>query len=202
MKTKEYIQKSNSQALQDIFALYSNQFSTNGYFVDLGCNEPIKFNNTALLESIGWSGFLVDYMPFLVEQCKNIRKNPVVQANLIEKDITELLDNFNSPKIIDYLSLDLDYGAAWDCIKKWNFNKYKIKSLTFEHDYYDGGIELRNNSRDFLTKNGLLLICSNVTIYGGKSFEDWYVDPTLVPKEIYEPIICDNTEYNNIFTKI
>ena len=101
------------------------------------------------------------------------------------------------------LSLDLDYGSAWECIKRWDFSKYKIKAITFEHDYYDGqsGVNLRRDSREFLKQNGMLMVCSDVTISNGKSFEDWHVNPDLVPKENYESIMAANREYSDIFKK-
>ena len=32
----------------------------NGIYIDVGCNHPIKFNNTYLLYKRGWSGINID----------------------------------------------------------------------------------------------------------------------------------------------
>lgn len=202
MNAKKFLIKSHSQAMQDIFALVINECRTNGYFVDLGCNEPDICNNSFLLEKIGWKGFLVDYDINLVNKCNSIRKNPAFFANLIEESITKILNENNSPEIIEYVSIDLDNGAALDCIKQWDFSKYKIKALTFEHDSYLGGEAMKQESRDLLIKNGMELVCSDVTIFNGKSFEDWYVNPSLVNENIYSHIRCSGLEYSAIFNRL
>jgi hypothetical protein len=202
MNLKEAIRKSNSQALQDVFALYINNFNSIGYFVDLGSNEPFAGNNSALLELHGWEGIMVDYVDYLVLKCSTERKNKSIQANLVSKNLTELLDENNCPEIIDYLSMDLDYGAAIKSIKTFDFNKRKIKCMTFEHDAYADGPEMAEESRNFLTNMGLKIICKDVTVLDGKAFEDWYINPDLVNKEIYEKIICENIEFNKIFSKL
>ena len=33
----------------------------NGFYVDIGCNHPVKFNNTYLLHKRGWSGINIDF---------------------------------------------------------------------------------------------------------------------------------------------
>jgi hypothetical protein len=195
-------EKSNSQAMQDIFALYINKFRNFGYFVDLGCNEPINGNNSAILEQIGWSGILVDYMDHLVSKCSTYRKNKVICADLKSKNLTELLDENNAPEIIDYLSMDLDHGAAFPSISTFDFAKRKIRCMTFEHDSYADGPEMAEKSRKFLTEAGLKIICKNVTVLNGKAFEDWYVDPALVEENIYKRILSENIEFNEIIAKI
>lgn len=188
-----------SQASQDLFALYINNFKEDGYFLDLGCNQPFEGNNSALLESLGWKGILIDYQQFFVDFCLSKRKNKVLNADLIQTNITDILIENNAPNIIDYVSIDLDNHAALSCIQNLNFDKFKIKCMTFEHDAYSLGDEMRSISREFLLSKGLKIICKDVTIYNGKQFEDWYVDPELVEKDIYLPIMCENTEFNKIF---
>jgi hypothetical protein len=197
-----FLSKSLSQARQDIYALYINDFSPNGYFVDLGSNEPFRGNNSALLENIGWNGFMVDYNQGLVDQCNLYRKNPAVWEDLTKTSLTDLFERFKTPEIIDYLSMDLDNNAAFPSIQSFDFTKYKIKAMTFEHDSYLNGDEMRNASRDFLQGKGLKIICSDVSIFGGKSFEDWYVNPDLVSSDIWEKIVCDKTEFTDIFNKV
>ena len=193
---------SYSQASQDIFAIYINQFKTNGYFVDLGCNEPFVGSNSATLEEMGWTGILVDYQQSLVDKCNSIRKNKAICADLVKTNITDILIENNAPEIIDYLSMDLDDEAALPCIKNFNFDKFKIKCMTFEHDEYLRGDGMKNASREFLESKGLKPVCKDVTIFNGKSFEDWYVNPELVSEEIYKKIECERVEHSDIFKKL
>jgi len=196
-KLKDF--KSYSQAYQDWFALYMNEFKTDGYFLDLGCNQPFEGNNSALLESLGWKGILIDYQKSFVDLCSSQRKNKVLNIDLVQTNITDLLIENDAPNVIDYISIDLDNNAALSCIKNLNFDKFTIKCITFEHDAYALGDEMRKASREFLLSKGLIIACKDVTIFNGKQFEDWYVNPDLVDENIYKPIICENIEYDNIF---
>jgi hypothetical protein len=198
------LNSSNAQALQDVFADYINQYSNSGYFLDLGANLPVLCNNSINFERKGWSGLLVDYNQELVNICSNERSNKCICANLITTSLNDLMVENNSPEIIDYVSLDLDYCAALTCIKSFDFSKFKIKCMTFEHDAYADAmhIDMRSESREFLQKMGLKLVCKDVSIFGGKPFEDWYVNPELVEESIYSSLICENKEYNTIFSHL
>ena len=51
-----------SQTHQDLFVLYMNRKKTNGTFLEIGSNHPIKNNNTYLLESeYQWKGIMIEY---------------------------------------------------------------------------------------------------------------------------------------------
>jgi hypothetical protein len=194
--------KSNSQAGQDIFAYYINNYNNNGFFLDLGCNEPFAGNNTALLESKGWSGILIDYNLNLVNMCRNQRRNTVLLADLKNENLSSILDNNQAPNIIDYISMDLDFDIALDSIKTFDFTKRKIKCMTFEHDFYSTKSSMKDESRKFLQSVGLTIVCKDVQVFRGSSFEDWYIDSNLVDKNIYEHILSDNLYYSEIIEKI
>jgi FkbM family methyltransferase len=44
-----------------------------GYYVDVGCNEPIRWSNTFLFYLHGWNGLLVDGNRDLIEACRRER---------------------------------------------------------------------------------------------------------------------------------
>jgi FkbM family methyltransferase len=46
-----------------------------GFYVDVGCNDPIRWSNTYLFYLHGWSGLLLDGNQQLVDQCR--RRRPV-----------------------------------------------------------------------------------------------------------------------------
>jgi FkbM family methyltransferase len=79
--------------------------------------------------------------------------------------LMDLLIKYKAPRIIDYLSIDTE-GAEYDILKKFNFNKYKIKIITIEHNY--------NKNRDkiyhLLKKNNYCRKFSGISDY-----DDWYV---------------------------
>lgn len=44
-----------------------------GFFLDIGANDPIKINNTYLLEKHGWKGFAFEPIAALAEKWKDVR---------------------------------------------------------------------------------------------------------------------------------
>jgi hypothetical protein len=163
--------KSYSQAGQDIFAIQSNNNKKNGYFIDIGCQDPIFINNTFLLEEHGWCGLsfdIEDYSSRYSEQ----RKTKFIQCDALEFDFEKCFEENNVPFNIDYLSLDIDTGT-YDCLLKLPLNKYTFNSITIEHDAYYYGSDTKFKIKNYLENNGYVLHQSDIT-YGGNSFEDWY----------------------------
>lgn len=78
-----------SQAQQDLFAYYL--CGSNGYFLDLGCSNPIEINNTYLLENNGWKGLLFDIDADFISKCQKIRKNPAFLVDLRIDNIQDIL---------------------------------------------------------------------------------------------------------------
>jgi hypothetical protein len=164
----------------------------------LGCNEPVKYNNTALLEQMGWKGILVDYDASLVNTCSQNRTNPCICVDLVKHNICDILKQSSAPNVIDYVSLDLDNGASLTCLENFDFKSFKVRCITFEHDAYTGDEHMRERSREIFRNNGLKLICKDVKVLDDKEFEDWYVDPTLVDESIYSPIMCESMHHEDI----
>lgn len=195
--------KTHSQAGQDWFALYCNNFNNRGYFVDLGCNTFRDGNNTFLLETeFNWRGILVDYVPALVQECNENRSNPAIRADLTTRSVTSILDEYDAPHLLSYVSLDLDgEESRIICLKNIDPEKYKMRCLTFETDAYTFGDNMRNQARDYLSNLGYELICGDVH-YTGLRFEDWYVLPELVDMELMKKLKCDGLEYTEILQRM
>ena len=84
--------------------------------------------------------------------------------------------------VIDYLSIDCDPGfQSLAVLKRVLLTDYKFRVITFEHECYSEGPEVKNASREFLNALGYQLVVSNVSHLGLSSdYEDWWVYPTLV----------------------
>lgn len=188
--------QSNSQSGQDI--LVSKLLNPNkGFFVDVGCWKPIELNNTLLLEKNGWKGVSIDILDMSNEW--SIRKTKFIQGNALEIDYTKLLNQNNAPKIIDYLTVDVEGdGYRYLALKKVLESDRVFKLITVEHDLYRGYEESEANpQRQLLTELGYLLICKNVTC-SGNPFEDWWINPKYVDSNLYSKIICENKEFSEI----
>lgn len=65
----------------------------------------------------------------------------------------DFLNKFETPKVIDYLSVDTE-GSEYDILKKFfeeNNGEYKFKAVTVEHNY---NVEKRDNIHKLMTENG------------------------------------------------
>ena len=79
--------------------------------------------------------------------------------------LEDLLEKYNAPKLIDYLSIDTE-GSEYTILNNFKFNKYRFKIITVEHNY----TEKRNAIYNLLTKKGYTRKYEDVS-----GFDDWYV---------------------------
>lgn len=177
------------QAHQDKYVLNVLKEKRNGFFLEIGSNDPVFINNTYLLESqYDWRGIMVEYCPRFLQSYKEKRPNSThVIQNAITIDYKKLLEDNNAPTNIDYLQIDLEVenGSTIDALIKMDneiFDKYKFATITFEHDNYcDNYLDVRGRSREIFAKRGYYRVFDD--IYNNSPelvYEDWYVHPDLV----------------------
>ncbi len=79
--------------------------------------------------------------------------------------LSDLLDKYNAPNEIDYLSIDTE-GSEFEILNNFNFDKYQFRVITCEHN--------RTNARDkihtLLSKKGYIRKFESLS-----EIEDWYV---------------------------
>jgi hypothetical protein len=198
------MKKTYSDAYQDIFTLklFNNQ---KGFYLDIGCSDGISKNNTYLLECNGWKGISIDNRISEIEQFRLNRKDPCYLVDATEKTlILNILEKENSPKSIDYLSLDID-DSSLACLLNFPHYKYRFKFLTFEHDIYAGRqdcIDRKKQAPPFLESLGYIRIVDNVSL-DGLLYEDWFIDPIYFDIKRFKNIINEsNLSYQDIFERL
>ena len=67
--------KSFSQGSMDLILEHIFKNKNNGFYVDVGCQHPIKNNNTYLLYKRGWSGVNIDLDSVNIELFNFFRRN-------------------------------------------------------------------------------------------------------------------------------
>ena len=140
-----------------------------------------------------------------------------------------LLDDNNFPINMDYLQIDLDVENrstlnVLELLDRTVFDKYTFACVTFEHDIYRGNFfDTREKSRQIFASRGYILAFSDVSIYlsndsmvqimldedesnkpgarnsGNKTFEDWYIHPSLLPNFDFRG---DNLYHSNIVNSL
>jgi FkbM family methyltransferase len=93
----------------------------------------------------------------------NRKKGTKYKVNTIS--LIDLLEKYNAPKIIDYLSIDTE-GSEYEILSSFNFDKYKFKVITCEHNFTSN----RDNIFNLLSKKGYERKFADVS-----QFDDWYV---------------------------
>jgi len=191
---------SYSQAHQDLFVRKMLDFKKGGYYLEIGAAEPKQSNNTYILENEeDWIGLSFDIDQTLVNEFNKQRKNPCVCADATTFDLEKALKNNNFPNQIDYLSLDIDPAeVTYKALENIPHNEFRFSVITYEHDCYTSGSEHMLMSRKFLESLGYVRVVSNVMVCG-RDFEDWYVDPNVIPEAVFKPFISSNIECRDIF---
>ena len=73
-----------------------------GFYLDIGCNDPITYSNTWLLYLKGWKGIAIDANPTLIERYKSTRTRDIAITAVIS-DVEQEVD-FYYPKNSDLTS--------------------------------------------------------------------------------------------------
>lgn len=191
-----------SQSFQDLFVISIMKQKINGYFLEIGSNDPIKHNNTYLLETqYNWNGLMVEYDKSFESSYKQHRPNSIYElADARHVNYRQIMDINNFPINIDYLQIDLDVNnrSTLDTFLLLNdtvFNKYKFATITFEHDIYTGNFfNTQSIAREILQNRGYVLVFPDVSVFwegGYKPFEDWYVHPDLIDMNYVNSIKSD-----------
>ena len=67
------------------------------------------------------------------------------------------------------------------------FDKYRFAVITYEHDHYnDTSKTFRDSSRKYLQERGYELVVGDISADKNSSYEDWWVHPELVSRNIID----------------
>jgi len=196
----------NSDAKQDEFVANLLNFKKDGYCVDIGSHYSQTSNNTFFFQSLGWTSISVEIDSRCNESYSNRKRGVHLNDNALEVNYKEVFEEYEFPKSIDYLSLDVD-TVSLDVLKIIPLNEYRFKVITIEHDAYLYGDKYRNPQRKILEKSKYLFLCSNVYVeqpgYEGKEcpFEDWWIDPSEFDQELIDKIKCESSFPSTIISK-
>ena len=193
----------NAQICQDVF-VDKVLNKTNGFFVDIGAgtgglpaDTPGFYSNTYYFETFkDWKGIAIDHDINWWSRVSPLRSADCICVDLLEVNINEVLDKSNCPTEIDYLSIDVD-DAQMKVFNDFDFDKYKFKVLTLEHNLFQSEADCGQNItvkrkeqivkehghyREVLFKHGYRLLWDNVHLDDYGPVEDWFVDEETFEK--------------------
>lgn len=201
----ETIDVNYSQAYQDMFVLTMLDGKRNGTYLEIGAFSPTFISNTCLLDKkFGWNGISIDINPQTQSQFIGTRNCQFVLQDALTIDYKSLLKGSNMPNQIDYLQIDIEpQSNTLSCLKLLPLNDYRFSVITYETDFYDPSVtreeslKNREESRQILLSHGYEMVVGNIcNVSTNDPFEDWYVDPTVIPSELIQKL-KDSMEYNN-----
>ena len=76
-------------------------------------------------------------------------------------------------------------------------NKNNVGIITFEHEAYRIGDEIKLESEKILNDLGFYMLCENVC-NDGNSFENWYINTNIYDIKDFEYFISNNKEWSEI----
>jgi tetratricopeptide (TPR) repeat protein len=192
-KDADKIEKNFSQSYQDMFVLTMLNGKKNGTYLEIGSADAFYGSNTALLEELGWKGMSLEIQEKEVIEFRKHRKNEVVLCDATKFDYSKLNSH------IDYLQIDCDPATTtFKILTLIPFDTCSFGVITFEHDdYADITRSIKDKSRKYLLDKGYLLVASNISPNDTSSYEDWYVNPKHIDKNIIEVMLDDSEKTKN-----
>lgn len=184
----ENITNNYAQSMQDMFVLSMLDGKKNGVYVEIGADQPRVISNTYLLETeFDWMGVSFEVDGDKVQFFNTMRRNQCICADATKFDYKFLFEERNYPKQIDYLQLDIEPAEqTLNALKALPLDEYRYSVITYETDVYRDGPDSQDEQARILKSHGYQLVAKNV-MNEGNPYEDWWVDPAVVPEERWKP---------------
>ncbi len=168
----------------------------------MGAFDGKEISNTKILESdFDWFGIGIEINIMRSLKYRLMRRNPIINANALSLNYTEIFKRYNFPNRVDYLQIDIEpavnsFHAL--CLMPWS--EYRFSVITFEHDLYasDFNLNYKNWSEQLLRSLGYIQVISNLS-NKNKPFEDWWVDRDVVNQEFIDQNKCTDVNWSELF---
>ena len=105
---EKYSKKSYS--ISNVDLIIDRMFSklNNGFYIDIGCNHPIKYNNTYLLYKRGWNGINIDLDAKSIYEFNKLRpKDYNIKAVISDDERLKEIFYYHDRSAINTLSKEL-----------------------------------------------------------------------------------------------
>jgi len=135
--------KSTAQLHQDLIALMFHEFKSNGYFVEFGATDGVRFSNTHLLEkSYAWNGILAEPGKNWHKSLKSNR-TAKIETKCVWSKSGEILE-FNETEIGELSTIEMFSSGDMHSDQRVSGNRYNVETLSLE-DLLD-----RNQAPNFI----------------------------------------------------
>lgn len=152
---------------------------TSGTFLDVGASFYDNMNNTFFFEKEReWRGVAVEINSIYNDGwLMNRPKSIYINQDALEVDYQNILDKYHFPKVIDYLTVDLDPPeVTYKTFCKIMDTDYQFNVITFEVDYW-GETRFRDTARQMMTDKGYVL--AGEIHHHGKHIDDLFIHSSI-----------------------
>ena len=130
----EQLGNSKSQLRQDLFVLSELDFKVDGYFVEFGATDGIRWSNSYLLESsYNWRGILAEPAK-LWHEALTLNRNAHIEKNCVWSETGKklLFNEVNDPKHLGELSTIDTFSSADQhrMTRSSDNNKYEVSTIS------------------------------------------------------------------------
>lgn len=134
----------------------------------------------------------LEELKFLLKQNNMPYKSVMMKTRTISK----ILDIYNAPYVIDYMSIDIE-GKELDILKTFPFDDYHVNTITVEHNAPHIGEKYRLAIRKVLEDNDFIFVKGNDDIHnwGHDSIEDFYKNKSILVTDPDEGTTVKVTQY-------
>lgn len=189
----ESIERNYSEAYQDMMVLSLHNGKKNGTYVEIGTTNPVDRNNTYLLENnFNWKGICLDTNENVVKEYSEKRTNKCVLKDPTIVDYNKFLNGLMLGDTIDYLQINVE--TAYNVLLSIPFDTKKFGIITFKHNNYNTKNSTQESAQSFLESYGYKLLVNNISMNDHMSYEDWFVHPDIISKDIIAQLETVNSE--------
>ena len=207
---EKYSKKSYSLSNVDLVIQRIFKSKKNGIYIDIGCNHPIKYNNTYLLYKKGWRGINIDLDKKSIDQFNKLRTRDINIQTLVtsldneEKElfyyhersaINTISKELAESRNIQYKEIKKIKGKSLNNIvenSKYKNSKIDLLSIDIENYEYDA---LKNFNFD---KYNLDMIVTEITDTNLKNLEVYnFSIENILETKLYKLLIEKNYKLIN-----
>jgi hypothetical protein len=186
---------------QDEFIINLFQQKTQGFFLDIACLHPFIGSNSYSLEKFyNWQGIGFDILDIEAQyQWSQHRTSKFVQMDVTSTEFRDYIkQTIPCDFVVDYISLDVDAittNYTLEVLRLLIEAGINFKAMTFEHESYFRGDDIRQPSRELLRSLGYVTLFDNVTLPNARAyaqadpvngFEDWWIHPKYFDSRVLD----------------
>ena len=210
---EKYSKKSYSLSNVDLVIERIFKKKKNGVFIDVGCNHPIKYNNTYLLYKKGWRGINIDLDQESIDQFNKLRSEDDNIQTLVTSfdDEEKELYFYHNRSAINTISKELAESRNKKFKKFKKIKKLKGKTLNsiIENSKFKGSkinflsIDIENYEYEALknfnfNKYNIDIIVTEITDISIKDLEVYNFSlENVVKTDLYKLLIKNNYKLIN-----